>query len=252
MTGGKFQGANRTGETPVSGLVYHPSQGDFAINEENPTPPRSGGGGFTLIELLVVIAIIAILAALLSPSLRAAKDAAKGITCVNNLRQLGLGMRLYAADYNNRIEVYRSNNANWTAYFQSYLPDHPYPPNLGKATIYNCPSARGEAKLTAWTVDYLDYAINTQFQEALPLSGGNWSNIQNLSVVTASGSKMQIIDARTYYFGWDASCWYYFSDQVSSRHGGRTFRALFYDGHVAAMTETEVVGNETKYITIDR
>jgi prepilin-type N-terminal cleavage/methylation domain-containing protein len=54
--------------------------------------------GFTLIELLVVIAIIAILAAILFPVFARARERAKSTTCLNNLKQIGISMRLYADD----------------------------------------------------------------------------------------------------------------------------------------------------------
>jgi len=62
--------------------------------------------GFTLIELLVVIAIIAILAAILFPVFARAREKARQTSCLSNCKQLGLGMQMYAQDFDERMLIH--------------------------------------------------------------------------------------------------------------------------------------------------
>jgi prepilin-type N-terminal cleavage/methylation domain-containing protein/prepilin-type processing-associated H-X9-DG protein len=132
------------------------------INCDTPGPGRPGvRAAFTLVELLVVIAIIAGLAAMLLPALGRAKSSARALQCLSQMRQIGLGVRLYSDENND--EFPRSQHSAFT--FGQLAWGRAIAPNLGAsgsawtnllAGIYHCPTDR---RTTPWS-----YGQNVYFE----------------------------------------------------------------------------------------
>jgi len=106
----------------------------------NRSPDRWRRRAFTLIELLVVIAIIAILAAMLLPALAGAKEKAKRIACVSNIRQAILSVHMYGQDHRERVPSGRDNGGQWHSIRISSVSYSNLVAYTGNFEIMDCPN----------------------------------------------------------------------------------------------------------------
>jgi type II secretory pathway pseudopilin PulG len=151
---------------------------------------------FTLIELLVVISIVMILMALLLPGLTSAKESAKQMTCLNNLRQLGTGMSLYATDNDSYLPEYPSSDTVrdcWDTRIKDYVNYIHYLKDdihSGSSSIFHCPS--GNIVQTNCTVSYSrGYAMNMNLATNLYGNGRLYTTYKHNSKTMIIGETWQ-------------------------------------------------------------
>lgn len=213
---------------------------------------KSRHAGFTLIEMLVVTSIIGLLGALLLPALGMARESGRRTVCINNQRQIGIAINLYAVDNEGSLPdmlggtVVAGGSGPGSHYkvhtHGKWSVDQDFGP-LGTTDVLRCPSDKSPFAITTTDLNnnpitvYSSYAYNY----ALWITGATIYSVPTSSTLLA-------VDAQDNYDP-QQGVWYvginpskagkdvdnFNQNVVDKRHNGK-FDALFLDGHVQSLT----------------
>ena len=169
--------------------------------------------GFTLIELLVVIAIIAILAAILFPVFAQAREAARKATCISNLKQVGLGILMYAGDYDETFPWAHNPlgpvaTKGWYDLVEPYVKIGTEGAAVGwarkKVAFYTCPSFFNDSRpkqpgdpdpptFVPVPDPAASYTVNGNLMPAISASFGMWFPSRRLMALPSIGQAAQVV-----------------------------------------------------------
>ena len=201
--------------------------------------------GFTLIELLVVIAIIAILAAILFPVFAKAREKARQTSCLNNCKQLGLGVIQYAQDYDERYPQATYNSGGVQYFWMDEIM-----PFAKNTQILICPSHKGDVCSTGACSNHtahlrypdLGYGFNhyyTNYPSGFVGLGG-----LALGQVTRPADVFMLMDFRCYYTATTSAVSLTLSERRSHNDG---INVAFADGHAKWRAASSIAVNASGY-----